>query len=195
MTTDSTPYCFPIDISAGTLADGTFRAWHLAEVAASFQDHPDPGVASRDPCIYTTSMHAGGEEAGDLTFGVTRINPGKIGAEFFMTRGHIHAEPASETYTFLAGTGGVLCRRDAVVVWTAASAGSVVYIPAGWLHRTVNTGVDRLVFLTAVASTAGHDYSLVEAEGMGARVIDTADGPAVTAEPAFVVSPPHRARG
>jgi glucose-6-phosphate isomerase len=174
------PYAATIDVAAGVLDCGVFQARHLSDCASSFKAGADLIVQGTDPRIYTTSMIVGDPDPADMTFGITCIAAGTVEGEYYMTRGHIHENAAAETYTFLAGSGGVLCRRGRLISWTEASIGSVVYIPPDWAHRTINTGSDNLVFLSAVIASAGHDYAYVEAEGMGARVVDI-DGSAVVA--------------
>ena len=52
-----------------------------------------------------------------------------------------------------------------------------VYVPPRWVHRTVNTGPEPLVFLASYFAGAGHDYASVERSGFSRRVYRGASGP------------------
>ena len=41
--------------------------------------------------VYEVTDHRPNANPGDVLIGVTRMSPGKVSDEFFMTRGHIHA--------------------------------------------------------------------------------------------------------
>jgi glucose-6-phosphate isomerase len=59
-----------------------------------------------DPIIYSFSERILPEENGHLQLATTTINPGKIGDEYFMTKGHYHKRPdTSEVYLGLDGKG------------------------------------------------------------------------------------------
>lgn len=45
-----------------------------------------------DTVVYEVSEFRPNERTGDLIFGVTRMLPGKVGEEYFVTRGHIHKQ-------------------------------------------------------------------------------------------------------
>lgn len=83
-----------VDLSTGAMANATgsyqkrFRDLDgLYADAAAFE-------AMRaiwgERIVYEVSEFRPTEQSGDLIFGVTRMAPGKVGDEYFMTRGHIH---------------------------------------------------------------------------------------------------------
>jgi glucose-6-phosphate isomerase len=76
----------------------------------------------------------------------------------------------------MSGRGGLLLFDGRSHRWIDLSDGAVGYIPPGWAHRTVNTGDEPFRFLAIYPGAAGHDYERVLREGMGARVMRTADG-------------------
>ena len=56
--------------------------------------------------VYKVEDHRASEEPGDLIYGTTVMMPGKVGNEFFMTRGHQHQKAeCAETYFGLSGEG------------------------------------------------------------------------------------------
>lgn len=116
---------------------------------------------------------------GGLITGVSVLEPGRIGDEFAMTRGHIHAaHQHAELYVGLAGHGVMLLetidgRSRAVEV----HPGEAVYVPGHWVHRSVNVGPDRFVTLFCYGSAAGQDYGIIErAGGMQQLVVAAPDG-------------------
>ena len=67
----------------------------LSELAGLYLDAAAHGAAVRtlaDPVVYTVEDFRPSADAGDMIFGVTRMLPGKIGDEFYLTRGHSHAK-------------------------------------------------------------------------------------------------------
>ncbi|NLG68796.1 MAG: cupin domain-containing protein, partial [Firmicutes bacterium] len=118
-------------------------------------------VEAGDPVVYETFEAPVPEEAGHLLYGITVIRPGKIGSEYFMTKGHYHVvRESAEIYFGLAGH-GLLLMQDEQGDFRAVpiGPGAVVYVPPGWAHRSVNTGVEPLVMLYAFPAHAGHDYA------------------------------------
>ncbi len=111
---------------------------------------------------------------GGLFFGITRINPGKIGDEYIFTKGHFHAKSdRGEYYWGIEGEGMLLlmdrkrnCRAEII------KPGSLHYIPAHTAHRVANTGKTVLSFGATWPSDAGHDYEEIFKNGFSARLIE-----------------------
>jgi glucose-6-phosphate isomerase len=70
------------------------------------------------------------------------LYPGKVNREYKMTRGHSHN--AEEVYLFLNGKGKIILGKRVFPV----KKGDIVTVPANVWHRTVNTGKDKLIYLT-----------------------------------------------
>jgi len=123
--------------------------------------------------------------AGELSSGVTRLHPGKIGQEYTMTKGHFHAVlETGEVYYALRGTGMLVMETpegDCQV--EPFAAGQVVYVPPRWAHRTVNTGTEDLLFFWVYPAHAGHDYRTIEEQGFRKLVMDVAGVPTVVDNP------------
>lgn len=112
--------------------------------------------------------------AGGLFWGATLLEPGRVGDEYFMTKGHFHAlRDRGEYYVTVSGTGGlILMDEDRRACWEPMTPGSVHYIPANVAHRVANTGTGVLSFLACWPSDAGHDYETIAAHGFSARLRD-----------------------
>ncbi|MDU0366194.1 glucose-6-phosphate isomerase family protein [Microbacterium sp. NPDC089180] len=114
---------------------------------------------------------------GALTIGLSVLRPGRIGDEFAMTRGHLHAQSEfAELYYGLSGSGVMLLESvDGESRALPIGPGVVVHVPGGWVHRSVNVGDDTLVTLFAYATEAGQDYGLISDAG-GMQQLVVADG-------------------
>lgn len=119
---------------------------------------------------------------GGLFWGVTVLQPGKVGDEYFMTHGHFHANPTRAEYYATVSGSGMLIRMDAGrKTWGEAMApGSLHYIHGAHAHRVANTGHLPLVFWACWGSDAGYDYGSIAERGFGARLVER-DG-----QPVFV---------
>jgi glucose-6-phosphate isomerase len=120
-----------------------------------------------DPVIYSFSERILPEENGHLQLATTTIHPGKIGEEYFMTKGHYHRRPdTSEVYLGLEGEGYLLIQTEegdfeSIVI----QPGVVAYIPPYWGHRMVNTGSKPFIFFAVYPGDAGHNYGDIEKTG------------------------------
>ena len=87
--------------------------------------------------VYQVEDHRASEQPGDLIYGTTVMMPGKVGNEFFMTRGHQHQKAeCAETYFGLSGEGILLLESpDGDVEVREIRAGIMVYVPPYWIHR------------------------------------------------------------
>lgn len=124
-------------------------------------------IAAGDPLLYRVFPLDVPEDEGHVLCGTSVIYPGKVGDEFFMTKGHFHENALSaEVYHTLAGRGYLLMESHAGrSEHCEMRPGSVSYIPPGWAHRTVNVGRDPLIFFYAMPGDAGHDYTAIERRG------------------------------
>lgn len=123
---------------------------------------------------------------GGLITGISVLEPGTVGEEYAMTRGHLHAiADRSELYVGLSGRGVMILdtvEGDSQVV--EINPGQAVYVPGGWVHRSVNVGTERLSTLFCYAADAGQDYSIIErAGGMASLVVVDGDGWSVRPNP------------
>jgi len=123
---------------------------------------------------------------GGLITGISVLEPGTVGAEFAMTRGHLHAvSDRSELYVGLSGRGVmVLEALDGRSEVLDVEPGLAVYVPGHWVHRSVNVGRERFSTLFCYAADAGQDYGIIQrAGGMKSLVVATDDGYAVQPNP------------
>jgi glucose-6-phosphate isomerase len=121
----------------------------------------------------------------DLFFGTTTMQPGKVGSEYYMTRGHFHQRPdMGEVYYTQNGRGILLLEnRDGTSRTVDMLPGVCAFIPPGWAHRSINTGDERLVFVWVCNPQAGVDYAGIRENGMRNLVVEAEGRVAVIPNP------------
>jgi glucose-6-phosphate isomerase len=124
------------------------------------------------------------ETEGGLFWGTTSVQPGMVGDEYFMTRGHQHAKlNRSEFYLTLCGEGALLLMsKDRQVRSESMHPGTLHYIPSETAHRVANTGSEELIFTACWPSDAGHDYESIAHNGFTSRMRNVAGKPRLIRE-------------
>ncbi|HEX8991925.1 MAG TPA: glucose-6-phosphate isomerase family protein [Anaerolineales bacterium] len=143
-------------------------------------------LAREDQLIYEVYEITRPQVEGELIMGVSIVHPGKVGREFFMTKGHFHSILAtSEIYYCLRGEGFMVMETpegDACV--EPLAPGKVLYVPPRWAHRSVCTArQEDLVTFFAYPANAGHDYGTIERQGFRKLVVDGQGGPEIVDNP------------
>ena len=126
-------------------------------------------------------------ESGDVCFGTTIMEPGKVGEEYFMTRGHFHVRrDMGEVYYTQSGHGVLLLEsRDGETRLVDMNPGVCAFIPPDWGHRSINTGSEKLVFVWVCNPAAGHEYSQFGAKGMRSLLVDRSGQPMMVPNPRY----------
>jgi glucose-6-phosphate isomerase len=135
----------------------------------------DAMLAKEDALVYEVYEIKRPEVAGELLMGVSVIHPGKVGREFFMTKGHFHTiRETAEIYYCMKGEGKMVMETpQGETSVETLSPGKVLYVPPCWAHRSVCTSrQDDLVFFFAYPGNAGHDYGTIEKQGFRKLVLD-----------------------
>jgi glucose-6-phosphate isomerase len=78
----------------------------------------------------------------NLTICMNTLYPGKVNGEFKMTRGHFHN--SEEVYLVLSGKGKIKIGNEKITI----KKGDLLTIHKNVWHKTINTGKEKLVFLT-----------------------------------------------
>lgn len=180
----------PFDSTIAAVAGHAPVARYLSDVATAFTDQQAVRALQNngDPLLYRLTLideHAG---PGQLHFGLAILMPGKVGREYFMTKGHFHAwRPAAEVYIGLRGQGMMLLEDEAGACSAVPlAADTVVYVPGHTAHRTVNTGSEPLVYWGVLSSDAGHDYGAIGQRNFRQVVVDKDGAPVVMERAAFL---------
>ncbi len=136
-------------------------------------------LAQNDPVIYEVYEIQRPELAGELLSGISIVHPGKVGPEFYMTKGHFHTVlDTAEIYYVLKGEGYMVMETpegDCSV--EPLAPGKVLYVPPRWAHRSVCTSrQEDLVTFYIYPGNAGHDYGTIEQQGFRKLVLEKNTG-------------------
>ena len=172
-----------VDVRSGALEGGNGRyEKRLSDLAGVYADTEAFAARLRDggdALVYAVEDLKPSTAPGDMIFGVTRMVPGDVGGEYFVTRGHIHARAdRPEIYYGEQGTGLMLLESPAGEIRILEVAPrAVCYVPPYWIHRSVNVGRDDLVMTFAYPADAGQDYEIIaRSGGMRQRIVDDGRG-------------------
>lgn len=168
------------DLESARLGERPAVARRLADLRGAFADAAafDVVLAEKNPMVYEVTSVEPAEGDGQLHYGLGVLYAGKVGNEYFMTKGHYHAHrPAAEVYVGFRGEGGMLLEDEETGEsrFVPLRKNTVVYVPGHTAHRTINTGSDPLVYLGIYPASAGHDYGPI-AERNFRQVVVERDG-------------------
>lgn len=185
------PFSTAILQEGGLRPSGTLTQRRLSDMRGMYADSAAVDAllsAGENPLIYEVDAADLPEEAGQVLYCTTTIYPGTIGGEYFMTKGHYHAQrDRGEVYYGLSGQGYLLLQTERGDFHAEAmQPGLLSYVPPYWAHRSVNTGQEPFVFLAVWGGDAGHDYGTIERLGF-ARLLMERDG-----SPSLVENPRYR---
>ena len=145
-------------------------------------------VGESDPIVYEFHDLGLPERDGAIAFGTSITHPGKVGEEYFMTKGHFHTILATaEVYYCLRGHGYMLMESPEGD-WEAQELrpGCAVYVPERYAHRSINVGTDApLITFFAFRADAGHDYGTIETKGFRKRIVERAGKPEIIDNPCW----------
>ena len=183
--TNVQPFTTLMDLASGRLdPEGEVTERRLSDMLDMYLEAGDEDA---DPLIYRVYGIPVPATTGNVLCSTTVIEPGTVGDEYFMTKGHFHeVRDRAEIYLGLAGEGRLLMSTengDHTV--EPMRPGTVNYVPGGWSHRSINVGDDPLVFFAAYVGDAGHDYATIEKEGFPVLLVKGDAGPEVVENPRY----------
>ncbi len=168
----------------------------LSAMEGQFADRQayDAMLNEQDTVVYEVYEMKRPEIPGELLHGISVVHPGKVGDEYFMTKGHFHSElETAEIYYCLRGE-GVMVMETPEGEWSVEPLrpGSVLYVPPRWAHRSVNTSSeDNLVTFFVYPGHAGHDYASIEKQGFRKLIVERNAHPQIMDNPRWL-SPEER---
>ena len=143
-------------------------------------------LQEEDALIYEVYEIQRPQVAGELLMGISIVHPGKVGREYYMTKGHFHSVlETSEVYYCLKGEGYMVMETpEGETAVEPLSPGKVLYVPPRWAHRSVCTSrQDDLVTFFIYPGNAGHDYGTIEKNGFRKLVVEGEKGPEIIDNP------------
>lgn len=188
------PFTILVDLSRGTLdprgsggSDGPAGQLVERRVGDMAGMYEAGDAAPADRLVYRVRPVPVPEDYANIFCSTTIVQPGTVGREYHMTKGHFHEmRDRGEFYLGLSGEGRLLlATEDGSSRVEPLRPGTLNYIPGGWAHRSVNVSGDELVFLSAFVADAGHDYATIETEGFPVLVVEGGDGPDIITNPNY----------
>lgn len=160
----------------------------LSNMAGQYldQDAYQKMLDEGDDLLYEVYEILRPEVVGELLHGISIIHPGKVGQEYFMTKGHFHTVlETAEIYYTLKGN-GYMVMETPEGEWAVEelAAGRILYVPPRWAHRSVNIRPDEdLVMFFAYPANAGHDYGTIETQGYRKLILEVDGKPEIVDNP------------
>lgn len=169
-----------VDLATGEISGADLSVRRLSDLRECFADEAayQARLLLGDETVYqVASVERAGP--GALSYGLGTVYPGRVGAEYFLTKGHYHAHREdAEVYIGLAGQGGlVLENEDGENGFVPLGLGQIVYVPGSTAHRSVNTADEPFRYLGVYASDAGHDYDSIATSNFQLVVVAGPEGP------------------
>lgn len=146
-------------------------------------------LAIEDTLLYEVYEVKRPEMAGELLPGISIVHPGKVGDEYFMTKGHFHTVLETAEVYFCQKGQGVMVMETPEGDWAVEPLypGCVLYVLPRWAHRSVNTSPDEdLVTFFVYPGNAGHDYGTIEKQGFRKLVVERNGQPTIIDNPRWL---------
>jgi glucose-6-phosphate isomerase len=142
-------------------------------------------IEKSDPLLYEFYELGVPELPGNLAFGTSIVYPGKVGNEYYMTKGHFHTIlDTSEVYYCLGGKGYMLMESpEGEVAIEEFTPGKAVYVPGRYAHRSINVGDEPLITFYVFRADAGHDYGSIETKGFRKIIVEQEGTPNIIDNP------------
>lgn len=176
------------DIKSGLSQSRKPLQRHLSKMKGMFANEAayEEQLKKEDVLVYEFFDMGVPNSEKEVAYGTSITYPGKIGGEYFMTKGHFHTVlDTAEVYYCLRGHGYMLMENPEGD-WEAQelTPGKALYVPGRYAHRSINiSSTEPLVTFFAFPGHAGHDYGTIETQGFRKLVVER-DG-----KPVFVDNP------
>ncbi|MDD6467709.1 MAG: glucose-6-phosphate isomerase family protein [Erysipelotrichaceae bacterium] len=149
---------------------------HIKDYAGAYADQQAANEMGDTLAYRVRSYQDNSKDVCDnpLAWGVTYMEPIKVGKEYNLTRGHFHLDRSQPEYYLCAGGEGHLIKwdgKDEVIV-EKMTRGSLHWIDGKYAHRMVNTGKEVLAVIACYPVHASHDYKTIEEQGFPIRLFE-----------------------
>ncbi len=160
---------------------------YLSEIKHIFMEseQAEKYLNQQNPLVYEFYEIGMPEDSRDLAFGTSITYPGKIGREYFMTKGHFHnIIDTAEVYYCLQGH-GYMPMENPEGQWDCRelTPGTAVYVPGRFAHRSINIGDKPFITFFCFRADAGHDYKTIETKGFRKVVVENNGKPEILDNP------------
>lgn len=181
-------FTIDFDMKTGKSSKVATTSRYLSQMKGMFADDNayEKELAGGDKLVYDFHELGAPEDSGDLAFGCSITYPGKVGDEYYMTKGHFHTIlDIGEVYYCMGGHGYMLMENPEGD-WLACelTPGKAVYVPKRYAHRSINVDPKEPLFTFFVfRGDAGHDYGTIETKGYRKLLVERDGKPTIIDNP------------
>lgn len=181
-------FTIDFDLATGMSSMKETSKRYLSKVGSMFFDEKAAKnmAETNDELVYEFHELPAPNHPGDLAFGMSIVYPGKVGDEYFMTKGHFHTiRDTGEVYYCMAGHGYMMLEsKEGDWSCLELTPGKVVYCPKGYAHRSINVSpVEPLRTFFVFRGDAGHDYGSIEEKGYRNLLVEKDGKPTIVPNP------------
>ncbi|MBX3119257.1 MAG: hypothetical protein KF784_09340 [Fimbriimonadaceae bacterium] len=146
----------------------------VGQMQGAFADEAARLAMNPQTVVYRTYGTTTDDNSDQMLYATTVLMPGKVGSEYFMTRGHFHQKPQRGEFCLtLQGEGCLfLMDRGANTRIEPMVPGAIQNIDGALAHRVANIGDVPLIFLVTWLADCGHDYESIERDGFSLRRVE-----------------------
>jgi glucose-6-phosphate isomerase, archaeal len=172
------PFAYKVDLINETISNpDTHIIRKLSSMKGQYADAGsfEKMILIEDSLLYEVYEKLVPEIDGELLQGMSIVHPGKVGREYFMTKGHFHSILDTAEFYYCIKGHGYMMMGNPEGDWAAEELlpDTVLYVPGGWAHRSINIKADEdLVTIFVYPANAGHDYAAIETRGFRKLIIE-----------------------
>lgn len=174
----TTPFAFSINAPdfVPTEYDNHIQR-RLSSMASQYHDSEAVAamMAQNDELLYEVYEIKRPEDSGEVLHGISIVHPGKVGDEYFMTKGHFHTVLETGEVYYCCKGHGFMVMETPEGDWAVEELypGRVLYVLPRWAHRSVNISPDEdLITFFAYPGHAGHNYGTIEEKGFRKLIVE-----------------------
>ena len=183
------PFIYKVDVKNGKISNPDNHIIRkLSSMKGQYIDEKAyKEMLKKDDCLlYEVYEKFVPELEGELLQGMSIVHPGKVGKEYFMTKGHFHSILDTAEFYYCVKGHGYMMMENPEGDWAAEELlpDTVLYVPGRWAHRSINIKSDEdLITIFSYPANAGHDYATIETKGFRKLVIEENGKPAIIDNP------------
>ncbi len=149
----------------------------LSSMAGQYHDADavNAMMAQNDELLYEVYEIKRPEDSGEVLHGISIVHPGKVGDEYFMTKGHFHTVLETGEVYYCCKGHGFMVMETPEGDWAVEELypGRVLYVLPCWAHRSVNISPNEdLITFFAYPGHAGHNYGTIEEKGFRKLIVE-----------------------
>lgn len=181
-------FTIDLDMKTGMSSMKETGKRYLSNMKGMFADSEalDEMLEKEDKLVYEFHEMGVPETDGDLAFGCSITYPGKVGDEYFMTKGHFHTILDTGEVYYCMGGHGYMLLESPEGDWSMQelTPGKMVYVPKRYAHRSINvSNTEPLLTFFVFRGDAGHDYGTIETKGYRKLLVEKDGVPTVVDNP------------